>query len=150
MLCPGCVNHSLPQAQSIHASFSQDTVAVIGLHSVFEHHAAMTPVALEAFLHEYRISFPVAVDEDSDQDIPKTMQAYQLRGTPSLVLIDAQGNLRASHFGQFSDLRVGAEIATLVAEQDHFGHTPSRDLAKSQGQETASTCDENLCTIPDA
>ena len=59
MLCPGCVSHGLPQALAIAATFSTDQVAVIGLHSVFEHHSAMQPHALEAFLHEYRIKFPV-------------------------------------------------------------------------------------------
>jgi hypothetical protein len=62
MLCPGCVSHGLPQAARIASTFSPDKVAVVGLHSVFEHHDAMTPVALRAFLHEYRIRFPVAVD----------------------------------------------------------------------------------------
>ena len=54
MLCPGCVSHGLPQASRIASTFAPDKVAVIGLHSVFEHHDAMTPTALRAFLHEYR------------------------------------------------------------------------------------------------
>jgi peroxiredoxin len=117
MLCPGCVSHGLPLAQKIHDTFHKDAVAVIGLHSVFEHHGAMTPVSLEAFLHEYRVTFPVAVDQAQDFGTPKTMQAYCLRGTPSLILIDAKGRLRANHFGQVSELSIGAEIATLLAEK---------------------------------
>jgi peroxiredoxin len=62
MLCPGCVLHGLPQAQALHDRLGGLGVTVIGLHTVFEHHAAMTPVALEAFIHEYRLSFPIAVD----------------------------------------------------------------------------------------
>ena len=54
MLCPGCVQHGLPQVQRIQAAFDERDVAVVGLHAVFEHHAAMTPVSLRAFLHEYR------------------------------------------------------------------------------------------------
>ena len=52
MLCPGCVSHSLPQAQRVHQAFPRDDVVVLGLHSVFEHHDEMTPVALKAYLHE--------------------------------------------------------------------------------------------------
>ena len=115
MLCPGCVSHGLPQAARVHATFPAERVAVVGLHTVFEHHAAMTPVALEAFLHEYRIDFPVGVDEAGDGPIPRTMQAYAMQGTPTLVLIDAQGRLRGQHFGQVSDLALGARIATLLA-----------------------------------
>jgi hypothetical protein len=119
MLCPGCVQHGLPQAKRIHAIFPAEEVAVIGLHTVFEHHAAMTPVSLEAFLHEYRISFPVGVDMPSktpSDPVPQTMRAYALRGTPSLVLIDRQGFLRRHSFGADEDLEVGAAIAALLAE----------------------------------
>ncbi|WP_229659087.1 TlpA family protein disulfide reductase [Luteimonas terricola] len=44
------------------------------------------------------------------------MRAYALRGTPSLVLIDARGNLREHYFGQVEDLVLGARIASLVHE----------------------------------
>jgi hypothetical protein len=119
MLCPGCVSHGLPQASAIAETFTADQVAVLGLHSVFEHHDAMQPHALEAFLHEYRIQFPVAVDLPAATGagpIPQTMQAYALRGTPSLLLIDRAGRLRANYFGSISDMQVAAAIAALVYE----------------------------------
>ena len=119
MLCPACVQHGLPQAQRVHAVFSPDDVAVIGLHTVFEHHEAMTPVALRAFLHEYRIGFPVGVDAASSHardPVPTTMRAYQMQGTPSLLLIDRAGHLRHHGFGAEDDVSVGAAIAALVAE----------------------------------
>lgn len=116
MLCPGCVSHGLPQAQRIHDTFSKDQVVVLGLHTVFEHHAAMTPVALEAFLHEYKVAFPVAVDKAHPSGMPETMRAYAMQGTPTLVLIDAMGMLRKQWFGAPADLAVGAEISRLVME----------------------------------
>ena len=97
MLCPGCVQYSIPQAKNVHAIFANRGVEVIGLHTVFEHHAAMTEVALKAFLHEYRIEFPVAIDMpsgDLGNPIPKTMSTYQMGGTPTLILIDRKGYLR--------------------------------------------------------
>lgn len=117
MLCPGCVSHGLPQAMRVHESFRREDVAVIGLHSVFEHHAAQSPISLEAFLHENRIVFPVAVDApDAAGRLPRTMAAYAMQGTPTLVLIDRRGNRRAQYFGAIPDLRLGAEIMALVAE----------------------------------
>ncbi len=116
MLCPGCVTHGLPQAQTVQRIFPGSEVAVIGLHSVFEHHAAMTPVSLKAFLHEYRITFPVAVDMPGDGPLPRTMALFQLQGTPSLLIFDRDGALRAHHFGQVHDMVIGAEIASLLAE----------------------------------
>jgi len=119
MLCPGCVQSGLPQAQRIAQLFPADRVAVIGIHTVFEHHAAMTPVSLEAFIHEFRLTFPIGVDRPGEGDpIPSTMAAYGMQGTPTLVLIDRQGRLRNHTFGVENDLRVGAEIATLLAEPE--------------------------------
>ncbi len=115
MLCPGCVSHAIPQAIKIRELFSEGEVAVIGLHTVFEHHGAMTPVSLEAFIHEYRIPFPVAVDAASESGpIPRTMAAYQMRGTPTTILIDREGKLRKQYFGAESDMSMGAEIMSLV------------------------------------
>lgn len=116
MLCPGCVAHGLPQAQRIDRAFGND-VAVLGLHTVFEHHEAMKPVSLEAFLHEYGITFPVGVDAaEADFDLPVTMRRYGLRGTPSLLVIDRAGRLRLNAFGQVDDLAIGATLARLIDE----------------------------------
>ena len=115
MLCPGCARHGLPQAARVRETFREEDVAVIGLHSVFEHHEAQTPLALEAFLHEYRIGLPVAVDTPGENGgLPKTMAAYGMQGTPTLVLIDRQGRRRAQHFEHIPDLRLGAEIMAFL------------------------------------
>ena len=116
MLCPGCVSHGLPQAKRIQQAFGDD-LTVLGLHTVFEHHEAMTPVSLEAFLHEYRITFPVGVDaHEPGISLPITMGRYQLRGTPSLVVVDRAGHLCVNAFGQVDDLAVGAILARLIDE----------------------------------
>ncbi|MDM0018347.1 redoxin family protein [Variovorax saccharolyticus] len=116
MLCPACVSHGLPQAKKMQQLFDAKDVAVIGLHSVFEHHAVMTPEALKAFVHEYRLSFPIGIDQPSRGGIPATMREYQLQGTPSIVLIDRQGRIRLSHFGVIDDMVLGAAIGQLAAE----------------------------------
>ena len=112
MLCPGCVLHGVPQAARLHQQFASDGVAVVGLHTVFEHHEAMQPVSLQAFLHEFRVTHPVGVDAPiPGQRIPATMQAYGMQGTPSLLLIDRAGDLRHHSFGAVDDLALGAAIA---------------------------------------
>ncbi len=116
MLCKGCVQDSLPQMQRIHERFSRNDVAVIGLHTVFEHHEAMGPTSLEAFLHEYKITFPVGIDEPDSAGIPRTMRAYALQGTPTTLLIDREGRLRRHAFGHLPDLQLGAEIMALITE----------------------------------
>ncbi len=118
MLCPGCVSEGLPQATRARGMFAEEDLAVIGMHTVFEHHEAQgTEAALKAFLHEYRIGFPVGIDmPDTALSIPKTMQAYGMRGTPTTLLFDRRGRLRLHQFGHLDDMRIGAVIATLVAE----------------------------------
>lgn len=146
MLCPGCVSHGLPQAARVHATFPKERVAVVGLHTVFEHHAAMTPIALEAFLHEYGIRFPVGVDAPAVEGaIPQTMRAYAMQGTPTLVLIDVLGRLRAQHFGQVGDLALGAQIAALLAEaEDGRGRAGDGSVRSDAGG-----CSEEGCALPE-
>lgn len=117
MLCPGCVAHGTPQAQRAHTLFRNSDLSVIGLHTVFEHHAAMTPVALEAFIHEYRLTFPIGVDQPGESGpIPVTMARYGMRGTPTAILISRDGRIRHHGFGQEDDMALGALIGTLLAE----------------------------------
>jgi len=117
MLCPACVAHALPQAQRVAELFADQPLAVVGLHTVFEHHAAMGIESLRAFVHEYRITYPVGIDAPAaDGPLPLTMRAYAMQGTPTTLLIDAQGRLRRQVFGVHDDLLLGAELGTLLAE----------------------------------
>ncbi|MGE0797040.1 MAG: peroxiredoxin family protein [Lautropia sp.] len=137
MLCPGCVAHGLPQAARMHELFTPDRLAVIGLHTVFEHHAVMQPpAALQAFIHEYRLAFPIGIDRpDPDGGaVPATMQALGLRGTPSLLLLDKRGRIRLHQFGRTDDLRIGALIGQLIAEPD---------------ETAAALCDDRGCSLPE-
>ena len=116
MLCPACVRHGTPQAERAHQMFAKTDLQVIGLHTVFEHHAAMMPVSLEAFIHENRLSFPIGVDQAGDgTPIPVTMQRFELRGTPSSILIGRNGAIIHQGFGQEDDMSLGALIAQAIA-----------------------------------
>jgi hypothetical protein len=118
MLCPGCVSHGTPQVQRAYNLFRNTDLAVIGLHTVFEHHAAMTPVALEAFIHEYRLTFPIGVDQaGEDNPIPVTMRRYQMQGTPTAIIIGRDGIIRHHGFGQEEDMALGAILGSLLAEK---------------------------------
>jgi len=117
MLCPGCVTHAVPQARRLHEiAKNLDDLVVLGLHTVFEHHAAMTPVSLEAFLHEYGLKMPVAVDRPApDGPIPLTMTAYGFKGTPSTVVIDREGRIVRLTFGTEDDLVLGLVLGSLLS-----------------------------------
>jgi peroxiredoxin len=116
-LCPNSVAGAIPQARRIHETFEPKDVAVIGLHATFEHHDAYSPAAIKAFIHEYRLQFPIALDSpNAHGPIPHTMDRYGMRGTPSLVLIDRSGLIRKHAFGVSDDLALGAQIGALAHE----------------------------------
>jgi thiol-disulfide isomerase/thioredoxin len=143
MLCPGCVQVGIPQAQKVYEEFDPEKVAVIGLHTVFEHHSVMGQEALEVFVHEYRIRFPIGIDKygEHDQRLPLTMHAYQMQGTPTLILIDKAGKLRLHKFGHISDLKLGYSIGTLLSEKIVSTGTPVGS------QTNTDICDEDGCKI---
>lgn len=147
MLCPGCVARGIPQAQRVAELFAGAPLVVVGLHTVFEHHEAMKVTSLRAFLHEYRVRFPVGVDAPSDtgEPIPQTMKAYAMQGTPTTVLIDAQGRLRRQIFGAHEDLSLGAELQTLLLEA-RLEREPVAD--RPPGGARAPGCDDGGCALP--
>lgn len=147
MLCPGCVARGLPQAQRAAGHFHDAPLSVVGLHTVFEHHEAMRLPSLRAFVHEYRLTFPVGVDApgpDGDP-IPRTMKAYELRGTPTTILIDARGRVRARLFGVHDDLALGAQLQGLLLEA---GQGASRRGMAAPGGAGDGGCSDLGCRLP--
>lgn len=152
MLCPACVAHGLPQAQKVRQAFAEPELAVVGLHTVFEHHDVMTVNALRAFVHEYRWSFPIGVDQPDGRGGPSiTMSRYGLRGTPSCLVLDRYGRVRLHHFGQIDDLVLGTLLGQVLASE---GGTDNADAscrevsAPSAAEPAIAACDATGCRIP--
>lgn len=148
ILCPGCVQAGIPQAQRISQEFDPDRVAVIGLHTVFEHHSVMGRDALEVFVHEYRLRFPIGIDkyDGEPRGIPLTMRAYQMQGTPTLILIDKAGHIRLHKFGHVSDLSVGFSIGALLSEKIEIDESAAIPAAAGTSSEY-TVCDEDGCGV---
>lgn len=148
IFCPGCVQVGIPQAQRISQEFDSERVAVIGLHTVFEHHPVMGRDALEVFVYEYRLRFPIGIDkyEGKPQGVPLTMRAYQMQGTPTLILIDKSGRIRLHKFGHVSDLSVGFSIGALLSEEIEIDESAAIPAAAETGNGN-SVCDEDGCSL---
>ena len=137
LLCPGCVSEALPQVKRIEKTFGRTDLQIIGLHTVFEHHAAMSAVTLEAFIHEYRLASPIAIDlPDEYSDMPVTMQRFGLRGTPSSVLIGCDGAIVSHVFGVEDDLALGAKLAIALSSK--------QDISVERETDSGG-CDEGRC-----
>lgn len=114
--CPGSVKHGLPQAARIAGAFSPDEVVVIGLNTPFEETEKQNKAALEKFVEEHELPFAIALDKTNGKSLPKTMEAYEIQGTPTVLVFDRQGRLRRHYLGQVDDLRLGAEVMALAIE----------------------------------
>lgn len=115
--CAGSLHHGVPQAARLAANFSDDEVVVIGLNTPFEKAETQDRAALEAFVEEHALTFPVALDKAGGKDaLPETMEAFEIQGTPTVLLFDRQGRLRRHYLGQVDDLRIGAEVMALTIE----------------------------------
>lgn len=114
--CPGSLKHGLPQAKRLVRNFSDDEVVILGLNTAFEDHAKQSAQALEAFVGENDFTFAVAKDQPDGSDLPKTMAAYEIQGTPTTLIFDRQGRLRRHYLGQVDDIRLAAEVMALCME----------------------------------
>lgn len=116
MLCQGSLKAGLPQAMRLRRVFADSEVAVIGLHTVFETPEKQSIEELEKFLDHSGIDMPVAYDKPLGTGMPATMLAYQLQGTPALMIFDRQGRVRRHYLGAVDDLRIGAEVMAMLTE----------------------------------
>ncbi|MET0286751.1 MAG: TlpA disulfide reductase family protein [Polyangiales bacterium] len=117
MRCYGCVEHAIPQAQRAYDSFRGHPIQVVGLHTVFENHDLMSTDALAAFIGDNDLRFPIGVDSpEPGSRIPRTMRAYDMQGTPTLIAIDAQGKRRRQRLGHMPDAELEGLVNGLLKE----------------------------------
>jgi hypothetical protein len=116
LICPGSQKFGVPQAMRLRTAFEDSEVTVFALHMPFERLDEQTPEKVEAYLNENGITIPVALDKPNGDGLPETMKAYELQGTPALLLFDRQGRLRRHYLGAVDDFRLGAEVMALLIE----------------------------------
>lgn len=115
--CPGCFTYALPLAEAIHRDSSRLGLSVKALSTAFEdfdlntanHTRALvdggtlvgeTKRALGTDTYQGTISFPVGVDAGIERGNGETFVSNHLRGTPSWLVLEPNGTLLASYFGQ--------------------------------------------------
>lgn len=111
-----CVNchHVLAELRPIEEEFA-DVLTVVGVHSPkFEHEK--NPDAVSAAMQRHGITHPVLNDPNMS-----TWQAYGVRAWPTLVLLDASGNVAATFSGEGHGHAIRATIETLVASAEADG-----------------------------
>ncbi len=119
---------------------------MIGLHTVFEHHNGMGPESLAAYLAEFDVTFAVGVDaHEYSNSAPVTMRRLGLRGTPSIVILDRQGEVRSHLFGAPDEVALGIQLGNLVAEAQSIGRESS--VPAHSSTPSSAPCDDDGCRV---
>jgi cytochrome c biogenesis protein CcdA/thiol-disulfide isomerase/thioredoxin len=125
--CVNCVR-TLPYIRDWHAKYADDGLVIIGVHTpefAFEEEADNVQQALNRFDIQY------AVAQDNDY---QTWRAFNNRYWPAKYLIDAQGNVRYTHFGEGDYEETELAIQELLAES---GIDARETLTSDTGPSTA-------------
>ena len=105
--CFNCVN-TFPYVQGWHEKFADEGLVVLGIHApefAFERDANNVKNAAK----KYGLTYPIAQDNGF-----KLWRAYKNRYWPAFYLIDKQGMVRYTHFGEGQYKQMEAAIASLL------------------------------------
>lgn len=107
--CINCIR-TLPYVTGWYEKYKDDGFIVVGVHAPEFEFEKDTDNVLEA-MKRYKINYPVAQDNNFD-----TWKAYNNQYWPAKYLIDANGKIRYSHFGEGDYEKTEQAIQQLLQE----------------------------------
>jgi cytochrome c biogenesis protein CcdA/thiol-disulfide isomerase/thioredoxin len=116
--CINCIR-SLPFVEGWYQKYASQGLVIVGVHTpefAFEHDTGNVSAAIARL----GITYPVLQDNDF-----ATWTAFSNSYWPADYLIDANGNLRSSHFGEGDYVQTEAEIRSLLDEAGTAAALPS-------------------------
>lgn len=128
--CINCIR-TLPTLKKWHQKYKDSGLVIIGIHTPefkFENEINN----LKEAMREHDIQYAVAQDNDY-----KTWNAYNNRFWPAEYLIDANGNLRYTHFGEGNYDITEQAIQTLLTDAGYSIQTEDPEDVSS-GKQTAN------------
>jgi thiol-disulfide isomerase/thioredoxin len=119
-----CINclRTLPHIKDWYARYRADGLVVVGVHSP-EFPFEGIPANVAAAIHQWGITYPVALDPAYG-----TWNAYNNEYWPAEYLIDAQGTIRYTSFGEGDYARTDRVIRQLLADARHPAHVAPGDV----------------------
>jgi cytochrome c biogenesis protein CcdA/thiol-disulfide isomerase/thioredoxin len=133
--CINCIR-TLPYLKAWDERYGEDGLTVVGVHTPefpFEREAGNVADAIE----QNGLGYAVAQDNEY-----ATWSAYGNEYWPAKYLIDAQGRVRYTHFGEGEYEETEAAIRELLAEA---GHRPGRQRVEVEGEQSSP-----LVTTPES
>lgn len=108
--CINCLNQ-LPYVKAWHEKYKDQGLVVVGVHSP-EYDEERSTAGLKDAIARLGIRHAVAQDNDF-----KTWKSYNNRYWPAIYLIDKQGKIVYSHFGEGQYQQTEAQIQALLKQQ---------------------------------
>ncbi len=108
--CINCLNQ-LPFVKAWHEKYKDQGLVVVGVHSP-EYEEERSTAGLKEAIARLKIQHAVAQDNDF-----KTWKSYNNRYWPALYLVDKQGKIVYSHFGEGAYQQTEAKIQELLKQQ---------------------------------
>lgn len=107
-----CINclRAMPHVKEWHRRYAKDGLVVVGVHTPEYGHERIT-ANVERAVERLGITYPVAQDNGY-----RTWNAYGNRYWPALYLIDQQGRVVHSHFGEGQYAQTEARIRALLGK----------------------------------
>jgi thiol-disulfide isomerase/thioredoxin len=129
-----CINwlRTLPYVRAWAEKYKEYGVVVIGVHTPefsFEHDLENVRRAVQ----DMRVTYPVAIDNDY-----AIWSAFDNHYWPALYLVDAQGRIRAHHFGEGAYEASEMMLQQLLAEAGTLGIAPELVSVEAHGAEVAA------------
>jgi thiol-disulfide isomerase/thioredoxin len=129
-----CINwlRTLPYVRAWAEKYREHGVVVIGVHTPefpFEHDLENVRRAVQ----DMRVSYPIAIDNDY-----AIWDAFNNHYWPALYLVDAQGRIRAHHFGEGAYEQSEMMLQHVLAEAGTGGIAPELVSVDAQGVEAAA------------
>lgn len=107
--CINCLN-ALPYVKAWHEKYKDQGLVVVGVHSP-EYEEEKSLAGLKEAITRLGITHPVAQDNDF-----KTWKNYSNRYWPALYLVDKQGKVVYTHFGEGAYQQTEAQIQALLKQ----------------------------------
>jgi thiol-disulfide isomerase/thioredoxin len=107
-----CINctRTLPHVKSWHEKYKDKGLVVVGVHTP-EYPFERATANVQAAIKRFGIAYPVAQDNRY-----ATWQAYSNQYWPAVYLIDRQGRIAYTHFGEGAYEQTEARIRALLDE----------------------------------
>lgn len=143
--CVNCIR-TLPYLESWYEKYADQGLVILGIHTpefAFEH----IPENVQAAVKKYGISYPVAQDNDFS-----TWKNYQNHYWPAKYLIDKDGFIRYTHFGEGEYDETEKAIVALLGTEEKGGEVMAEtvDFQKIKTKETYLGKARRMNFVPNA